>query len=343
MLFPGKESTESFVIAEVGQNHQGDIKIAEKYIDTYSSIGADAIKFQMRDNKTLFSSEVYNKEYNSENSFGRTYGEHREFLELSTLNMQSLRQKCTSKGVSFMVTPFDEVSLRTVIDIDVDILKVASFDLGNLPFLNLINETKKPVVISTGGGNSEHFRESLKVFRGRGRDVAVLHCVSLYPCPADKLRLNQVEDLIDIAQDHAVGLSDHYNGILSGPLAFMKGARVFEKHVSLDRSQKGTDHSFSLEPNGFFKFCRDIKRTPLMLDRGTPSDGSEPVFKKLGKKVVAEVEIKAGDRFNESNIVGRINGKEGIEIRDIGQVLGRVAKSDVCAGDNVHLSDVLEA
>lgn len=339
MLFPSSTSPDSFIIAEVGQNHQGSVELAKRYVDIFSDMGADAIKFQMRDNKSLFSRDVFDKPYNSENSFGSTYGEHREFLELTVSELKSLKKRCQEKGVYFMVTPFDECSLERALEIDVDIIKIASFDLGNLPFLEKINATGRPVVLSTGGGRKEHFSQSLQVFNGRGLSLAVLHCVSLYPCPAEKLRLGQLDVLSDLLGDHALGLSDHFNGILSGPLAFLRGARVFEKHVTMDRSQKGTDHSFSLEPNGFSKFCRDLRRVPLMFDEGKPSDGSEPVFQKLGKTVVARSEINPGDAFTADNIVGKITGENGVPIRDIGKILGKKSNRKISIGKSIGLSD----
>jgi N-acetylneuraminate synthase/sialic acid synthase len=339
-MFPKTDSKQTFNIAEVGQNHQGDVRLAEKYVDTFSSLGANAIKFQMRDNKSLFSAEMYERSYNSENSFGRTYGQHREALELSMSDFRSLRKRCSDLGVKFMVTPFDEPSLDRAIDLDVDILKIASFDLGNIPFLESINTANKPTVISTGGGQREHFIESLKIFSGRGVDVAVLHCVSLYPCSAEKMNLTQIEVLKTLAAEHAIGLSDHFNGILSGSIAYMLGARVFEKHVTFDRSQKGTDHSFSLEPTGFKKFCRDLQRTPEMMVSNYSSKGNEPVFQKLGKTIIVKEVIDEGDRFSSKNLGGQINGGEGIPIREISSLLGKRASRHLLPGDVLQAVDL---
>ena len=122
-----------YVIAEVGANHQGDIEIAKRYINTFKEKGASAIKFQMRDNKSLFSEEAYNRPYVNDNSFGATYGEHREFLEFDDQQYRELRAECRRVGVDFMATPFDEASLEKVLRIGVDRIKIASFDCGNLP------------------------------------------------------------------------------------------------------------------------------------------------------------------------------------------------------------------
>ena len=129
---------DAYIIAEVGQNHQGDFETAKKYIKEFSRLGADAIKFQTRDNKFLFSECAYNKKYDSENAFSDIYGLHREKLELKKEWLIELKEYCHECGVMFMATPFDEPSLELLCEIGVDIIKVASFDVGNLPFINKI-------------------------------------------------------------------------------------------------------------------------------------------------------------------------------------------------------------
>ena len=131
------------IIAEVGQNHQGSLKIAKQYIKEFAFRGADIIKFQSRNNKELFSKDAYEKNYNSENSFGKTYGEHREKLELSFSELKILKKECNKYKLKFMITPFDEKSLELISKVGVDIIKIASFDLGNLPFIDLIAKKKR--------------------------------------------------------------------------------------------------------------------------------------------------------------------------------------------------------
>ena len=138
-MFRGlRDNDAAYVIAEVGQNHQGDLDLAKDFIKTFAAEGADAIKFQTRDNKTLFSQEAYEKSYDSENAFAPTYGEHRELLELKLEWLPILKEECEKHGVHFMSTPFDEPSLSVLEDVGVDIIKIASFDLGNLPFVNQV-------------------------------------------------------------------------------------------------------------------------------------------------------------------------------------------------------------
>ena len=135
------KNKEIFIIAEIGQNHQGDVNLALDYIRTFADAGADAVKFQTRNNKYLFSEEAYNAEYNSENAFAKSYGEHREKLELSPEEIVLLIEECKKYKVEFMSTPFDEPSLELLVSLGVNLFKIASFDLGNLPFIKKIAET----------------------------------------------------------------------------------------------------------------------------------------------------------------------------------------------------------
>jgi sialic acid synthase len=336
-----KIGEEPFVIAEVGQNHQGDLEVAREYIRIFAFEGADAIKFQTRNNQYLFSLGAYEAPYASENAFADTYGKHREQLELKPEWLTILKEDCVKYGVKFMSTPFDESSLNLLHQVDVDILKVASFDIGNLPLIHRIAALGKPVVMSVGGGKIDQIRSSVEVCLDHHDEVVILHCVSEYPCEYDRLGLNSIELLVKEFPQCTIGSSDHFNGILSGPIAYMKGARVFEKHVTLNRAWKGTDHSFALEPEGFRKFVRDIKRVRHML-LPKPSDdlGSEKVFKKLGKSLVAYVDIKAGDEITLDNLSGRIFNTQYIPVRVSNQVIGSVVKQDIKKGEPIHFSDI---
>lgn len=338
-----KESlkSEPFVIAEVGQNHQGDLDVAREYIRIFAFEGADAVKFQTRNNKYLFTEDAYMAPYGSENAFAETYGAHREKLELKPEWLPILKQDCIKHGVKFMSTPFDEPSLALLKEVDADILKVASFDLGNLPFIHRIAALGKPVVMSVGGGKIEQIRSSVEVLLSHHDQVAVLHCVSEYPCEYNRLGLDNIEVLAKEFPQCVIGSSDHFNGTLSGPVAYMRGARVFEKHVTLNRAWKGTDHSFALEPEGFRKFVRDIKRVRHMMPPKPADDlGSERVFKKLGKSLVAYADVKAGERFTLDNLSGRIFNTQHIPVRESNRVVGRTAKRDIARGEPIQYTDL---
>ena len=322
-----------FFIAEVGQNHQGSLKLALDFVDTFSNLGANAIKFQMRNNKKLFSKACYNQIYNSENAFDKIYGKHRDKLELSFSDFKKIKKRCVEKNVYFMATPFDEDSLEKLCKLGVSIIKIASFDLGNLSFLSKIAKKKIPIVMSIGGGQSKHIEESVKIIRKYNKNLAILHCNSEYPSPFQNLGLQNIINLKKKYKNLTVGSSDHFNGILSGPVALMLGAEVFEKHVTFNRSWKGTDHSFSLMPEGFRKFVRDIKRTPQMLKlKNNSLIGKEKVFKKLGKSIILRKNLKKNSKIKLDDLSGMIFLKNHISIRDTFKVIGKKTKTEIKSG-----------
>lgn len=331
-----------FIIAEVGQNHQGNLEIAREYIKEFAAAGANAIKFQTRNNKYLFSNSSYNANYSSENAFAETYGEHREKLELKPEWLPILKNDCISNNVKFMSTPFDEPSIKLLKNVGVDILKIASFDLGNLPFINRVAKINKPVVISIGGGKHDQIKSSIEILKQNKVDISILHCVSEYPCEFDRLGLDNIEVLIKEFPDCTIGLSDHFNGTLSGPIAYLKGARIFEKHVTLNRAWKGTDHSFALEREGFRKFVRDIKRVSKMMKPKPDSEiGNEKVFEKLGKSLICNKNLKSGDTLSLENLSGKIFDKQYIPVRESNKYINKKINKDLKKGNPITLNDIV--
>ncbi len=335
-----KNKKNFFVIAEVGQNHQGKVNLALEYVKIFAGLGADAVKFQIRNNKTLFSEEAYKAKYNSENAFAKTYGKHREKLELSYKDLIKVKKECKKYKVKFMVTPFDEESLEKICKIGVDIIKIASFDLGNLPLIHRIASKKKTTVISVGGGNMKQITSSIKTLKKNVKNIIILHCNSEYPTPYQRLGLGNIVTLKKKFKKCTIGSSDHFNGILSGPIAYMLGARVFEKHVTLNRSWRGTDHSFALEPEGFRKFVRDIERTPEMLPlKNKILIGKEAVFKKLGKSITTNKIVKKNKKIKITDLTGMIFQDNFIPVRMSNEIIGKKALKDLLPGKPIIKSD----
>jgi N-acetylneuraminate synthase/sialic acid synthase len=332
-----------YVIAEIGQNHQGELDIALRYLEELIVPGLSAVKLQLRDNRTLFAPCMYESPYNSENAFGDTYGAHREKLELDMGELREIRQVCRERNVDFMITPFDQPSLERCLELQVDLLKVASFDLGNIPFLEQIGSCNIPVVMSTGGGHWRHIDKSVEVFSGFAKEnIALLHCVSKYPCPETDLNLARISEIKTRYPEVTPGLSDHFNGILSAPLARMLGASVFEKHVTLNRTWKGTDHAFALTTDAFKKMIRDISRVDEMVGTVEDADdsGTEPVFNKLGKSIIAKEDLPIGKVLCSSDLEGRIFLENGIPIREVTQMIGKTLTVPLAKGQKLSLGDV---
>ena len=330
----------AYVIAEVGQNHQGDFDLAIRYIDELARIGVDAVKFQMRDNQALFSKERLEAPYESPNAFAETYGAHRDALEFSFEEMKRLREHTAKQGVDFMCTPFDDNSLERLIDIDVDLIKIASFDFGNLPYLIKVIETGKPFVLSAGGSNYKLVDQFVNELSRLSENFSLLHCVSQYPCPAEAVNLGRIEYLKAKFPSCQIGLSDHFSGILTGPLGLLAGAEVFEKHVTFNRSWKGTDHSFALTIDGMQRFIRDINRVESLFGVAEPNEiGGEYVFKKLGKSITAAAKINPGEEFEVANLASQITGF-GIPVRESMSLIGKTASRSYEEGDVIDVHEL---
>ena len=297
-------------IAEVGQNHQGSLDYILNIlmcfhvrVQTRSNFKNEIINFSLM--KQNFKSHMIMKTLLDPLIQHRAFGAKDDWLG-------KIKDACTRNNVLFMCTAFDEQSPRYCWNMK-STFSSGFFWSWNIPLLKKVAASNKPVIFSTGG-NFDHIDEAFKL--QDANQIGVLHCVSQYPCPPEILGLNGICDLIARYPDIPVGLSDHFSGTLSGPIGYMKGARIFEKHVTLNRAWKGTDHSFALEANGFKNFVRDIKRVPLMEPvQHSQNVGMEPVFKKLGKSIVARKTIEKSQIIDETNIIGRIISGNGVAIR----------------------------
>ncbi len=274
----------AYVIAEIGSNHQGDIHIAHRMIDAAAQAGVDAVKLQKRNLDTFLTPEEYLAPYENENSYGATYGEHREHLELSIDQHVELMEHARFIGLAYGCTAFDRVSLAQLEELSVDFLKVASGSVTNLNFVERVGMVNLPIILSTGGATIETL---VSVWaRVREREHAFLHCTSLYPCPPEKLNLQAITAMREHLTLSVIGFSDHQDGIDLAAVAFMCGARIFEKHFTLDRSAKGTDHAMSLEPAGMAAYVRTLRRIPEALGDGVKRLLPEeiPALRKQGRR-----------------------------------------------------------
>ena len=259
------ENQSFYLIAEIGHNHQGDMKKAIELFKAAKDSGAHAVKLQKRDNKKLYTKNFYNKVYDHRNSDGETYGKHRDALEFGEIEYKELKDLAKELKIDFFATPFDVWSLEFLEKIEMQSYKIASADLTNLPLHTEIAKLNKKIFLSTGGGNIEQVRRAKDNINKYHNDLSILHCTAAYPAPIEDMNLNVVKTYKDEFKDNTIGLSDHENGIDAAPIAYLLGARVFEKHFTLNRANKGTDHSFSLEPEGMKKLARNLSRIPLLL------------------------------------------------------------------------------
>ena len=255
-----------YIIAEIGQNHNGDIKTAKKLIDLAKHAGAHAVKFQKRDISSELTDEAYNAPYNNNNSYGTTYGEHREFLELDYVSHKNLFDYSKKIGITYFCTPCDIPSIEILEKINVPFYKVASRDLTNIPLLEKLSILKKPVIISTGMASIDDIDCAIEVLKLPKNKLIIMHCTSQYPCHPKNVNLKVIPELKK-KYDTVVGYSDHTNGIITAVGAYMVGASIIEKHITLDRASKGTDHAGALEQQGLVKLIEYLKT--LKVNMGT--------------------------------------------------------------------------
>jgi N-acetylneuraminate synthase/sialic acid synthase len=315
----------AYVIAEIGHNHQGDVEKAKALVHAAKECGADAVKFQKRENRVLFTRAFYDSPYDNENSFGATYGEHREFLELSKSDWFELSRYSREEGVAFIAAAFDEPSADFLAELDVDAFKFASGDLLNVPFLRYVSTLGKPMLLSTGGGTLEDIDRAVEAILPANEQLAVLHCTAAYPADIEDLHLSVIPTLLDRYPELVIGLSDHHNGIAMALVGYMLGARVFEKHFTLNHAWKGTDHSYSLMPDGMRRFVRDLHRIPAALGDGVkrPLPSEERPLTKMGKQLVASRDLPAGQVLAPGDLVAKSPTDGGLAPYELDGLLGR--------------------
>ena len=319
------DDTPCFVIAEIGHNHQGSVERARELIRAAHEAGVDAVKLQKRDNRRLYTRDLYDSPYDNENSFGPTYGAHREALELDHDAYVELRAEARSLGLAFFATAFDEESADLLAGLDVPAYKIASGDLTNTPLLRHVASFGKPLVVSTGGATLEDVDRAVEAITGSGGTLCLLQCTAAYPAAVEDLNLGVITTLRERYPELVVGLSDHQDGIAMAPVAFMLGARVVEKHFTLSHTAKGTDHAFSLMPEGMRKLVRDLRRVPLAIGDGVkrPLPSEEKPLQKMGKKLVAARALDAGHVLAEGDLVAKSPADGGVPPYMLDELVGR--------------------
>jgi sialic acid synthase len=278
-----------YVIAEIGHNHQGDVDKAKQLIDAAKECGVNAVKFQKRSNRSLYTRSYYDQPYENEFSFGPTYGRHREALELSPDEYRELQAYALMRGITFFATVWDFESADLLAELDVAAFKLASGDLKNTPLQRYVAGLGRPIFLSTGGGELADVERAVDAILPINEQLCVLQCTAAYPAAAEDLNLRVITTLRNRFPELVIGLSDHQSGISMALVAYMLGARVIEKHFTLDHALKGTDHAFSLMPEGMHKLVRDLRRVPVALGDGVkrPLPVEEKPLQKMGKQLVA--------------------------------------------------------
>ena len=336
------ESAPCYVIAEIGHNHQGSLEKCKELFRVAKQCGVSAVKLQKRDNRTLFTRAMFDQPYNSENAFAETYGAHREILEFGREEYLELKQLALELKISFFATAFDLPSVGFLAELDMPAYKIASADLNNIPLIRQVAAIGKPVLLSTGGGTLEEVQRAADTILAVNSQLGILQCTASYPCEVELLNLRVIETYRRQFPDVVVGLSAHDNGIAMPLVAYMLGARIVEKHFTLNRALKGTDHAFSLAPDGMRKMVRDLHRAYVAL-----GDGVKRVFPeeklpllKMGKKLVAARDLPEGHVLCAGDIAIK-SPNDGLPPYHFDEMLGRKLRKPLFEDENL-VWDVLQ-
>lgn len=335
------DDSKPFIIAEVGHNHQGKLDAALDLIRSAALAGATAVKFQTRNNKELFTPKMFDSEYNSENAFGPTYGTHREALELSKDAYLACIEEAKRFGIIFFSTAFDVSSAKFLRELGVPAFKIASGDLRSHFLLKEVASYGKPMIVSTGGATIEQVDQAVEVLRKEGAEFALLQCTAGYPPQDSEINLRVIETFRNRYPNVVVGYSGHDSGITMSIAAYVLGARVIEKHFTLDRTLKGTDHSFSLEAEGMRKLVKNTSSVRAALGDGVKrSYASEAApLRKMGKMLVASQFLPAGTILSEKHLDFR-SPNDGLGPDEIEHLLGKRLMHDKQTYESIMSDEV---
>ncbi|SMG14991.1 Sialic acid synthase SpsE, contains C-terminal SAF domain [Marivirga sericea] len=331
----------TYLIGEIGQNHNGSVDIAKLLIDKAAKEVVDplfgqhlkpwdAVKLTKRDLNEELSASAMAKPYDNPNSFGKTYGEHREALELNDEQHFELYQYAKGYGLDFVETLCAIGCLSMLKYFTPDRLKVASRDLTNLPLLEALAETKIPIIFSTGMGGVQEIDNALEVITKHHENITILHCLSQYPSEYKNINLKSISYLQERYPNYTIGYSDHSIGISIPTAAVAMGAEVIEKHITLDRSMKGTDQKGSLAPDGMYRMVRDIRNLEMALGerKKEASESIEAAKIKLERSIATKRDLKAGEIVKEEDL-HMLSPGDGFKWAQKDHVVGKKLKQDI--------------
>src|SRR6266545_1143194 len=336
------DGSDCYVIAEIGHNHQGSVEQAKAMLTVAKDCGVNAVKLQKRTNRTLYTREFFEQPYDNEFSFGPTYGDHREALELGRDDYVELQRYAQELGITFFATPFDFESADFLEGLGMPAYKFASADLVNTPLLRHVAAFGKPLLLSTGGARIGDVDRAVEAIRPINEQLGILQCTAAYPCETEDLNLQVITTLRDRYPEFVIGLSDHQNGISMALVAYMLGARVIEKHFTLNHAWKGTDHAFSLMPEGLRKLVRDLQRIPLALGDGVkrPLAVEAKPLEKMGKKLVAARDLEQGHVLGPNDVAIKSPADGGLPPYELDRLVGRRLRRRLAFEDFVTFDDV---
>ncbi|MCR6641351.1 MAG: N-acetylneuraminate synthase [Sporocytophaga sp.] len=332
------------IIAEAGVNHNGSIDIAKKLIDKAFEAGADIIKFQTFKASTITSKKSEKAEYQKKMT-GADEGQYEMLkrLELNETHHHILKEYCETKPIEFLSTPFDLQSIDLLKGLGINIGKIPSGELTNLPYLRKMAQSFENIILSTGMANLEEVKIAVNVLLSSGlkkEHLTVLHCTTEYPTPMKDVNLNA---MLTIRKELnvAVGYSDHTNGIEIPIAATVLGATIIEKHFTLDRNMEGPDHQSSLEPEELKAMVAAIRNIEIALGDGikTPSESEKKNIGIARKSIHILNNLPAGHILEEGDLIMKRPG-DGISPMEMDQVIGKKLLKPLNEDDKLNWKDI---
>jgi N-acetylneuraminate synthase len=321
-----------YIIAEIGANHNGDMVLAKKMIDSAFECGCDAVKFQSWNKKSLISKTGYKQNTIFNDSKKKHFGSLEEMVDKYYLRKEQhfeLKSYCKSKGIDFCSTPFSEEEVDLLNEVDVEFYKVASMDINNYPLLQCVAQFNKPILLSTGMANLGEIEKAVKIIENEGNSkIIILHCIAIYPPENNDLNLKNIT-MLQNTFGYPVGFSDHSLGFVASLTSVALGACVIEKHFTTDKSLPGWDHEISSSPEEMKKIVENSKIIYQVLGslKRTVSKNEEEKKKVFRRSIVLNKNLKAGDIIKEEDISLKRPGT-GFSPDEIKFVIGKKLKRD---------------
>lgn len=314
-----------FIIAEIGQNHQGDLEVAKRMIRTAKECGADCAKFQKSELEFKFNRKALERPYTSKHSWGKTYGEHKRHLEFSHAQYRELQRFAQEVGIFFTASGMDEMAVEFLHELNVPFFKVGSGDTNNFPYLEKTARKGRPMVISSGMQSMDTMKQVYQIVKPLNPNFCFLQCTSAYPLQPEDANLRVISEYQKLFPDIPIGYSGHETGIAISVAAVALGAKVLERHITLDKTWKGSDHSASLEPGELAELVRSVRLVERAL--GSPTKQLLPCEmacnEKLGKSVVAKVRIPEGTVLTLDMLTVKVGEPKGCAPEDIFTLVGK--------------------
>ncbi len=329
----------TFIIAEAGVNHNGSMELAKKLIAAAAAAKADVVKFQTFKAENLVCKNAIKAEYQEKTtSKNESQFEMLKKLELDIDAHKILMNYCEAKGIMFLSTAFDLESIDVLNELGMEIFKIPSGEITNYPYLRKIGKLKKKVILSTGMSYMQEIQDAIKVLKDNGtKDITVLHCNTEYPTPIEDVNLNAMNTIKENLNVE-IGYSDHTTGIEVPIAAVAMGAKVIEKHFTLDKNMEGPDHNASLEPNELKDMVYAIRNVEKAMGNGekVPSESETKNLKVARKSIVAKKLIKKGEKFTEDNLTCKRPG-DGISPMKWMDVVGAVSNRDFEEDEKIEM------